>query len=810
MNDTHRVMQNAAQRRKEADEARLKKKEELMERQRERGRGDATRPWENAKPDPKLGEFEKHTKGIGMKLLEKMGYKKGMGLGKDGKGMAAPMETQMRPKNMGMGFKGFKEAGRLNNKDGSDDDDDDDAGTGAGERGRNTNKAAEKVAAENARAKREKEMREKEMWKRRNELKRERREYKTAEEVLAEQERADLEAAGIGTDGPDLKAAARQTAPAKMTVIDMRGSQAHVVTDLRKLRADGLNGSGSQADDDEDIAFPELQHNLRLIVDLAEAEIQTVDAKIRHERDTNVLLRREAERHRADAERAERAADSLDRILRLAEKCEVSAQSRGATLDDLATMYADMKARYPDEYARHGVQRLAVAHAHPMVEDAFREPYDPLEEPARGTSTLARWKELLVDSLGHRTADDDIFGNVDDDDAMRSLLDTSVIQPLRRAVTTRWDAKSPEPLLRWFDAWHPAVLSDAAVEELQVKCVLPKLQRAVEAWNPLKDPVPIHAWLHPWLPSLGVSMASLWAPIRHKLTNALAAWHPSDQSALGLLSPWRTVFDPRDWDALLVRSILPKLQYALAEVKIDGVDRASQVLEPLGWVLAWEGCVPAGRMTQLLEQGFFPKFHAALLAYLNAPGVDLEEVTRWYLEWKGAFSDDLLAHERIRRRLNAALDAMNAATVNGVNVEGVETGRPVGGSNQKREGGDERGRAKGGGDFEGGSEFANGARRRGDASFNAAGVDDDPVDPGVMSLREAVEAFAQANDLAFVPKPGRTYEGLQVYSFGGVSVAIDTAGESLRAKVGDRWAPVSLDTLLKAHEERARAKSKTF
>jgi tuftelin-interacting protein 11 len=79
-----------------------------------------------------------------------------------------------------------------------------------------------------------------------------------------------------------------------------------------------------------------------------------------------------------------------------------------------------------------------------------------------------------------------------------------------------------------------------------------------------------------------------------------------------------------------------------------------------------------------------------------------------------------------------------------------------------------------------------------------------------MSLREAVEAFAEANDLAFMPKPGRTHEGLQVYSFGKVSVVVDSAGEMLRASIGDRWAPVSLDQLLEAHKAKLRAKSKAF
>ena len=87
-----------------------------------------------------------------------------------------------------------------------------------------------------------------------------------------------------------------------MTVIDMRGSQAHVVTDLRKLDKPGAP-SRNEADDEDDIAFPELQHNLRLIVDLAEAEIQTMDAKCRHEKDTQTLLRRESERLAVDSER---------------------------------------------------------------------------------------------------------------------------------------------------------------------------------------------------------------------------------------------------------------------------------------------------------------------------------------------------------------------------------------------------------------------------------------------------------------------------------------------------------------------------
>eukprot|EP00250_Pteridium_aquilinum_P019304 c24387_g1_i1 orf=131-2464(+) len=50
-----------------------------------------------------IGQFEAHTKGFGSRMLAKMGYTEGSGLGKESQGIAQPLQAIKRPKSLGLG-----------------------------------------------------------------------------------------------------------------------------------------------------------------------------------------------------------------------------------------------------------------------------------------------------------------------------------------------------------------------------------------------------------------------------------------------------------------------------------------------------------------------------------------------------------------------------------------------------------------------------------------------------------------------------------------------------------------------------------
>ena len=714
-----------------------------------------------------VGQFEAHTKGIGAKLLGKMGWKQGQGLGKGGSGLAEPLQATLRPKGMGMGFGNRREPSLKSALD---------------EREEREEKERERLKKEQHKEHRQDAdviHDEAKMWRK-----------SRAEARLKEKGPKEI----FKTVDEVLKSAEGTTQSTVQTIIDMRGPQQRVV------QSDKLDAH-SHARDAEG-PMPELQHNMRLLVDMTETEIKKVNARIRHAKDTKKLLEKEEVRlgrEKAHAETQRAAAARAVDVMRALRNRVVRGNAIGSnhmdSLHELRKAFETAKAGLLDEvYYGQRVHVLAGAAVRPSLAEIVRGGWSPLESKrlknADGlevdslATTFADWKPLLMPS-------GEAKGGNTNDNAYEALITEIVFPSVSREIQAMWNPKQDDAhrLNAFLESWK-GVLPTSTVDYIAQHLVMPKLLLAVQQWDPLTDPLAPHTWLFPWLPYLGELLdVQLWPTVRQKFSAALTRWHPSDPSALAVMAPWTRAFRRTDWNHLCATSIEPKLVRVLTAKGLVRFDHR----EALEWVTAWSGVLDDGRdgrdgldvrdvrdvrdgpgdnggadsrLARLLKKHFYPHWRTELRRRLTGAAPNFPEIAAWWRGWR-----DVVAADMNVACLEAMVDDMDRT------MRGEELDRFVVDDDPNGERG----------------ETSKPPRRRPKVA-----------DRTPQSLKDLVAQFAEDSGVEFLPSFGKTHAGLQIWNFGLAPCVINAAREEilcLHKTTGD-WKHVSLDELLEENDAR--------
>ncbi|KAF5302324.1 hypothetical protein FQA39_LY10363 [Lamprigera yunnana] len=565
-----------------------------------------------------VGNWEKHTKGIGAKLLLQMGYQPGKGLGKDLQGISAPVEAYLRKGRGAIGAYGPEKAASVPS-------------------------VKEKVEIV------EDEEKETELkWKKGEAGKRKTRYYyRTVDDVIEKGKRP----------GAYLNSGSTSELT-KVKVIDMTGPQQRVLSGYHALS--GLKAPpGVEHFEDvvhkkcSNFALPEIQHNLDLLVNMCEQDIINVDRRSRYGQDKLENLQHEEKSLSKILEEEDTQVDKLRGIIQSVDR--LMDPSLGFSLGQFAQMFRELQQKHSEEYYTYHLGELAPGLVGPLITSALAS-WSPLSSPTQYTDIFIQWKDILEKPQQRGTLE----GNSMEIQPYDSLLWHTWVPVLRTCVSL-WNVRDCDPLITLLESWKP-ILPQWIVDNILDQLILPRLTAEVTNWNPLTDTVPIHYWIHPWIPLLNTRLHDTVFPIiQEKLGAALTNWHPSDQSAKLMLKPWRDALPEGSFATFLLAHIVPKLQLCMQSLAINP---HQQHLEAWNWVMDWKDVLSVLNLSLILEKYFFPRWLQTLAMWLNH-NPDYNQVTEWYSGWKRMLSEELLAQPSIKDNFHKALEMMNRAVTSG-------------------------------------------------------------------------------------------------------------------------------------------------
>ncbi|KIM44599.1 hypothetical protein M413DRAFT_442564 [Hebeloma cylindrosporum] len=557
-----------------------------------------------ALPTAELAHFSKLQGSFGARMLSKMGWQAGTGLGTTGDGIVIPIESKLRPQKMGIAFKGFKEKTEQSKLE-------------AKRRGEVvSDEEDEKTKKFRKKAKEQQEKRS-DAWKRPKKVKT-KTEHKTYEQILAE-----------------------------------AGEPASV------------SGIGQIID------ATEVRHNIKLITDACKSDLDGLAREARALQERKKFVVSEDVRLRKKVEEEAGMITRLRQIQQVANDINATARELASvyevSLEPFSPSIQKLINEYATEYDRYRLDEVVVAAIAPVMRRMVLK-WDPLEDPALFLSTFRSWRRALkineeeppdtqIDMYGSKTTVARPSQAEKSMTPFESLLWNIWLPKVRTSINNDWLPDSPQPAVRFYEVWSsflPPFIHDNLLDQL----ILPKIQKAVMDWNARHANVSLQAIVFPWLPHVGLRFEDVMGDAKRKVKNLLRSW-TVDQPIPADLAAWKDIFDLAEWDAMLLKYVVPKLGATLRnDFRVNPRD---QKMESLQRVLVWANIIRPTIFSQILETEFFPKWLDVLHIWLIQPRVSFEEVAQWYSFWKETFPEDVRSLPGVNRGFMRGLQLMNKA-----------------------------------------------------------------------------------------------------------------------------------------------------
>ncbi|XP_012550229.2 septin and tuftelin interacting protein isoform X2 [Bombyx mori] len=490
-----------------------------------------------------VGNWEKHTKGIGAKLLLQMGYQPGKGLGKDLQGISAPVEATLRKGRGAIGAYGPE-------------------------------KATIKAKKEEERRIKDKEDQDKDKTEKNYNWKKSHKGryfYRDAADVIQE--------------GKPTTYTIASNELSRVPVIDMTGKEKRVLSGYHALRAQAPRYEHEPRRKCQNFSAPQLVHNLEVMVECCEQDIIQNARELQQAEDEIVVLERDIDECDQQLKEHDEVIGKVQAILEKVEELN----KPDVSLEKAHQVLASLKETYPAEYEMLGLGTIAGNIVSPLL-SALLATWSPLENPEEPLPVFVKWKQVLTEEafnsllwqhyVPHISNAVESWNPRTPEPMVQALTSWRAVCPAwllsscaSRYVVSRvlaavrvWDpTRDTQPVHQWVLPWHE--LAGESLSQAVYPLIRSRLSSALSAWHPADGSA--RGVLRPWKEAWGGALVALLhrhvlPKLEHCLMHAPLDLVGGENTAWQWCVEWREVAGAAALGALAGRTLLARWLAALA------------------------------------------------------------------------------------------------------------------------------------------------------------------------------------------------------------------------------------------------------